>query len=386
MIANLASRVILHLDGAAAALRASLWQVSRRPEAVFLMLHSVGGLPEAPYIPRAGMPSMPVERFRELLRFFARRGFKTLTASQFAQRQAADQIEPRSLVLTFDDGFRDNYTLAAPILSDMDMTATFYPVCGWVGRTSPAWLHRAAWYAEQNPALFAQQVQAAAGNRWTAFLHLFRSGGDSARHAMLAFRQALRPAEQRAALEALAARLGTPPPVELYMNWRELAELHRAGLEIGAHTITHRSFWTLPGPVAQREILDAKQILERRLGAPVHSFAYPYGHFLPEHLPVIQAAGFTHAVTVRPHHNAAGVSPFELGRYGLNSEPDWAYLGRIALAKTENPMARLNRWLGRHLTDTTADPELGLIRLTTSGWAYQTAPAALVLNAQDGAR
>jgi peptidoglycan/xylan/chitin deacetylase (PgdA/CDA1 family) len=385
MIANLASRVILHLDGASAALRASFRQVSRRPATVFLMLHSVGGLPDAPYVSRGGTPSMTTGHFRELLRFFARRGFKTLTASEFAQRQAANQLEPRTLVLTFDDGFRDNYTLAAPILADMGMTATFYPVCGWIGRNTPAWLHRAAWYADQDPTLFTQQVQRVAGQRWTSFLQLFRSRGDALRDALLFFRQALRPAEQRAALETLAQHLRPPPPASLYMDWRELGELQRAGMEIGAHTMTHRSLWTLPLPVAQREIRDPKGILENRLGVPVHSFAYPYGHFLPEHPAVIQAAGYTHAVTVRPHHNATDVPPFELGRYGLNSEPDWAYLGRIALARTENPLARLNRWLGRHLTDVTPDPELGMIRLTSSGWAYDTAPAALALQTPGGA-
>ena len=385
MIANLASRIILRADGAALGFRAALGMTSRRPEAVFLMLHSVGGLSEAAYIPRAGMPGIPLDRFRELLRFFARRGFKTLTASQFAKRHAAGQIEPRTLVLTFDDGFRDNYTLAAPCLVDMGMTATFYPVCGWVSRPSPAWLHRAAWYADCDPAAFGNEVRIAGGDRWAVFFRTFRSTGDVARDAMLMFRQALRPAEQRAVLERLAARLGYPPPDRLYMNWHELADLHRAGMEIGGHTMTHRSLWTLPLPAAQREIVDAKQILERRLGAPVRSFAYPYGHFLPAHVAMLRAAGYTHAVTVRPHHNAADIDRFELGRYGINSEPDWSYLGRIALGRTENPMARVNRWLGRHLHETIADSELGMIRLAPRGWAYDTIPAALALQGQGGA-
>ncbi len=102
--------------------------------AVFLMFHSVGGLADAPYIVESGTASTPVESFREILTFFLRRGFRTLTVSEYARRQVAGTLEPGILVLTFDDGFADNYLLAAPVLRELGMTATFYPVCGWVGR------------------------------------------------------------------------------------------------------------------------------------------------------------------------------------------------------------------------------------------------------------
>ena len=349
--------------------------------AVFLMFHSVGGLADAPYIVESGTASTPVESFREILTFFLRRGFRTLTVSEYARRQVAGTLEPGILVLTFDDGFADNYLLAAPVLRELGMTATFYPVCGWVGRRSPAWLHRAAFYATVATEHFVEAVRAAAGEHWPAFFSCFRSTGEPSRDASLVFRQALHPARQRQVLCDLAAAHGSPPTASLYMSWEELARLQRWGMEIGAHTMTHRSLWTLPPALAAREILHSKQVLERRLGSAVTSFAYPYGHLLPAHLKVLTESGFLAAVTTREHGNDPSEQRFELGRYGVGSNPLSRYeLNRMALDATPDPVAWVNRRLGRHLGHSLLDPEAGLITVTAAGLAYDPAPGAILLN------
>ena len=61
------------------------------------------------------------------------------------------------------------------------------------------------------------------------------------------------------------------------MSWSRIAELHAAGVELGAHTMTHPMLTSLPPDQAQAEILDSKREIEDRLGSPVRSFAYPYG-------------------------------------------------------------------------------------------------------------
>jgi len=168
------------------------------------------------------------------------------------------------------------------------------------------------------------------------------------------------------------------------MDWRELAELSRAGMEIGAHTVTHRSLWTLPPAVAAREIARSKRAIEQRLGVPVTTFSYPFGHYLPAHLQMIEKAGFRAAVTVRGHSNDATTPLLELGRHGIRRDLMSRYaLGRIALDRTEDPTARLNRRLGRHLGRTIADPESGMLTFTAQGVAYDPTPAAILLQGGD---
>lgn len=61
------------------------------------------------------------------------------------------------------------------------------------------------------------------------------------------------------------------------LSWSKIAELQRAGIQIGAHSMTHPTLTRLPFEEAKREILDSKKALEDRIGAPVGAFAYPYG-------------------------------------------------------------------------------------------------------------
>ena len=384
MILDLTSRAIRGWDRAAVLTRTWARQAARSCKATFLMFHSVGGLGEAEYVARWGVPSITAQQFRKTLSFFARRGFRAITVSEFARRSLQDRIEPRTLVLTFDDGFKDNYSIAAPILQELGLTATFYAVCGWVGRPTPAWLHRAAWHLDRDMVSFAARTRRLAGDRWDAFFRLFRPTGHPGRDALLVFRQALRPVEQRAVLDELARRHGYPPSVPLYMDWRELADLSRAGMEIGAHTVTHRSLWTLPPAVAAREIARSKRAIEQRLGVPVTTFSYPFGHYLPAHLRMIEKAGFRAAVTVRGHGNDATTPLLELGRHGIRRDLMSRYaLGRIALDRTEDPTARLNRRLGRHLGRTIADPKSGMLTFTAQGVAYDPTPAAILLQGGD---
>jgi len=344
------------------------------------MFHSVGGLAHTHYVVDSGVPCVDPVDLRDMLRFFTTRGFSALTVTDFIARHRTRQIPPRTLVITFDDGFRDNYTCAAAILQEMGMTATFYIVPGWVGRQQPAWLHRAAYYCDQHPDRFAEVVKKVAAGRWQRFFQVFNTAGSPGRNALLVFRQAMRPNEQRDVLYELTRLYGCPPTERLYMNWKELADLHKAGMEIGAHTVTHRSLWTLDAPTAHNEILHSKRILERRLGITVTSFSYPFGHYLPHHVAMVKSAGYSCAVTVRGHHNDMMTDPYELGRYGINDDTMTRYaLGAMALDRTDDAVARVNQRLGRHAGYRQSDPEVGIMTRTASGLQYNTVDAAIAL-------
>jgi len=69
------------------------------------------------------------------------------------------------------------------------------------------------------------------------------------------------------------------PPFEgrPLLSWRELEELRDAGMELGAHTLTHPDLTRLDHPAIERELAGAKEAIEARLGVPVRALAYPYG-------------------------------------------------------------------------------------------------------------
>jgi peptidoglycan/xylan/chitin deacetylase (PgdA/CDA1 family) len=63
------------------------------------------------------------------------------------------------------------------------------------------------------------------------------------------------------------------------LSWSQICELQRWGIEIGAHTCTHPDLTCLSNEENRAEIATSKAILENMLGAPVYSFAYPYGRY-----------------------------------------------------------------------------------------------------------
>ena len=87
---------------------------------------------------------------------------------------------------------------------------------------------------------------------------------------------------------------------EGYLSWEQLASLREAGMELGAHTVTHADLAISADANVRSEIAMSRAILERRLGIQVESFSYPSGSYTPAVARLVRAAGFTSAVTTRP--------------------------------------------------------------------------------------
>jgi len=63
------------------------------------------------------------------------------------------------------------------------------------------------------------------------------------------------------------------------LNWKEIREMHRWGIEFGAHTCTHPDLTRIPPQIVNKEVYDSKAIIEDALGTPVSCFAYPFGRY-----------------------------------------------------------------------------------------------------------
>ncbi len=222
----------------------------------------------------------------------------------------ADNGEPfdrPSVALTFDDGYRDVYEHAFPVLRRRGITAGVFAVTDLIGQS--AWhvhdtlyhLLRAAFarWTDPHQALLgiltdldipAARVLMAHGAPW------------SPRDAVGAMLPTLSQAEVRqvlARLEDVAGPAPTGPPRSL--TWSMLTEMRRAGFTIGSHTRTHASLPMETPEDTVAELVGSKQALEAHLGEPVVHFAYPGGHFTPQIVDAVTAAGYRFAYTACPH-------------------------------------------------------------------------------------
>jgi peptidoglycan/xylan/chitin deacetylase (PgdA/CDA1 family) len=118
--------------------------------------------------------------------------------------------------------------------------------------------------------------------------------------------------------------LGTPLPPLRVLDYPQIEQLYRAGVEIGAHSITHGFMTQYSATQLHDELLQPKQQLETLLNTPVTSFAYPQGDYNPRVLAAVKHAGYTTATTVDQGRATPRSNPLALPRLLVsnNSTPD----------------------------------------------------------------
>lgn len=98
------------------------------------------------------------------------------------------------------------------------------------------------------------------------------------------------------------------------LNWRELAELHESGIEIGAHTVHHPQLDQLPEKELRDELYISKSVLEDKLGFAVPGLAYPFGYSNRKVIDVARELGYTYAYSVDNALTTSGAGRFTLPR------------------------------------------------------------------------
>jgi peptidoglycan/xylan/chitin deacetylase (PgdA/CDA1 family) len=122
-----------------------------------------------------------------------------------------------------------------------------------------------------------------------------------------------------------AGRIGTGET----MNWSEIRELHAAGMEIGSHTLTHRSPSTLSDTELEYELSESRRILEDGLGAPVTSISSPTGFFNPRMCDLAQKVGYRALCIGRIGLVTHERHPFALNRVAVKRSMNGAELDAL---------------------------------------------------------
>jgi peptidoglycan/xylan/chitin deacetylase (PgdA/CDA1 family) len=253
-------------------------------DAVILMYHRVEVVERDPWR-LAVEPSLFAEQLEVI-----RDRFQPISLERLCDGLAARDIPRRSVVLTFDDGYRDNLTNATPLLEKHDVPASLFVTTGYLDSG------RDFWWEELEDVCGLRGLDSR--TEWERLRPLDRS-------------------EREAELDEFwrAAGLHGPPPPSRTLTSGELTELAQAGtFEIGAHTVTHPALSRLPVARQVEEIGEGKAALECLLGRRVSSFSYPHGDFSSATVRAVQAHGFALACTTSGESLTYSSRPFELPR------------------------------------------------------------------------
>lgn len=286
---------------------ARVLSVARGPRLSILIFHRV--------LPRHD-PLMPGEpdatAFEARMKWLAA-GFRVMPLVEATRRLRDGSLPPNAACITFDDGYADNLTVAAPILARLRLNATFFVSTGFLdgGRM---------W----NDTVI-ESIRATDGSLDLAVhgLGTWECRDDASRirsiGGLLDRLKYLPPAQRKAKVDAIAAQVGLPSHSDLMMTRQQVRELRRHGMSVGAHTVTHPILTSLDEDTARREIADGRRDLEETLNEPVKVFAYPNGKpgrdYDASHVALVREMGFDAAVSTAWGVSSRTSDPMQLPRF-----------------------------------------------------------------------
>ncbi len=299
--------------------------------AVILLYHRVVDLACDPQL-----LAVSPQRFDEQMRLIAKE-FHPMSLQELSRCVRRRAVPGRAVVVTFDDGYEDNLTIAKPILEKHQIPATVFVASGAVGgrrefywdKLQDIFLRDRALPGELAITLGDEDCRWVLGveacgysqHRWDV---LSAQPQGVRQSAYMSLCDKLRPLpydQQSAALDSLCRWAGVSAEsrsTHRTMTADQIRRLASDGLvEVGAHTIDHPILATLPLEEQRRQIRQSQDDLQRLISQPVQAFSYPYGtrsSYTQATVEAVTDAGFTCACS-----NFSGVlgrsdDPYQLPR------------------------------------------------------------------------
>jgi peptidoglycan/xylan/chitin deacetylase (PgdA/CDA1 family) len=283
------------------------WDAARRLQ--ILIYHRVNDERD-PYF-----PATPVAVFASQMEHLART-HRVLPLDAAVAGLARGDLPRNAAAITFDDGYRDNLHHAFPILRRLGLPATLYLATGAIGTGRVLW-HDRVFVAFRETRAPRMEGVLPGDHAWPLRTVEERL---HAQRATLAHLRSLAEADRDRVIERLSASLGVAPVAgapSLMLDWDEVRTMHRGGIAMGSHTVTHPILSKLPADRGREELLESKRAIERAIGAPVTGLAYPNGSpsdFDDATKTLLRESGYEYAVTTIPGANRGGTDPHELRR------------------------------------------------------------------------
>jgi peptidoglycan/xylan/chitin deacetylase (PgdA/CDA1 family) len=309
-----------------------LWQkLSGGNQALILMYHQVCEKRSDPW----DLAVHP-ENFAAQL-YYLRKHFNVVSTEELSDAVRRKKIKKNLLAITFDDGFADNYTHAAPTLEWVKLPATFYIPTNAVNTREQFW-----WEDLQTIVLQSEELPQKVALRLDGTDFQFQFQRDNVLKGKLTqeikyWRATMPIPNERIQLYYDLWKVIQPLPYTLQCkaisemkNWsvmrsvpkenkvmtlKEIQSLSDNSLfTIGAHTVTHARLGSQNITDQAYEIKESKKVLERWIGKPIKGFAYPYGNYTGETKKILNEAGYDYAVSTEARLVKDSDDRFELPR------------------------------------------------------------------------
>lgn len=209
-------------------------------------------------------------------------------------------LPPRPLLITFDDGYLDNYEHAYPILREYGLSAVIFIVSDWGGSTRRAWWDQTAYFFHHTTTTNAEIPLVGPCDLSTPDTRL------EARETFIQRIKLMPEIEKNDTITSLAQTLDVAPPendTPLFVSWNQMRELVANGIACQPHTISHPILTRISPERAQHEIQESAARIAGETGQVAQAFAYPNGtiaDYTPAIMQTLQDIKIPLAFTLTP--------------------------------------------------------------------------------------
>jgi peptidoglycan/xylan/chitin deacetylase (PgdA/CDA1 family) len=240
--------------------------------------------------------------------------YSILPMSEALYRLKSGTLDRNTVVITFDDGYRDNYTIAYPILQRYQAPATIFITHDAVESGTFGW-HRfdtSIMMSQQNEL----DLEKFGLRKYLLARNIDRGKAVVELHSKM---KKMPDTDRRAVEKYVLNVLGDPVGNErIMLCWHEIREMQQSGLiTIGAHTLTHPILTQISKDSALEEIRDCKKYIEKEIGSSVDFFAYPNGRavdFDNAIIEMVKGSGYQAACSTIPPGHFSEINMFALQR------------------------------------------------------------------------
>lgn len=289
-------------------------RIKKEHSAIIIIYHRIVDNNTPKFLFKGQTVQRNVTGFKKELSYF-KKWYKVISLDDLISNiKSGKSLRVPSIAITFDDGYRDNYTLAYPILRGFNLPATIYLTTGLIGT------HSRTWPDEVECALLNSKLDSFVFPKVFGKEVIYISSNEEKRKANVKIAESLKlieHTEKLVLIEELYDQLKVKRDPQIYeerrmLNWEEAKEMSEHGISFAAHTHTHPILTQMAPDQAKKEIALSKATIEENLAIPVKHFGFPNGRscdFSEELKQFCIDIGFE------------SIETGELGLVGQNSDP-----------------------------------------------------------------
>jgi peptidoglycan/xylan/chitin deacetylase (PgdA/CDA1 family) len=291
-----------------------------QPRAVILLYHRIANIPFDP-----NLINVTPEHFSEHLEYL-RKHYRLMSLTDLSKTLSNNKVPDKTVVITLDDGYLDNFRNAKPLLEHYEAPATIFVSSGYLGKNKEFWwdeLERIIFLSKEPPKQFELDIS---GKLYKWELHK-NNNKDLAPKVYMEIQLLLRNLDEekiKKTINDLALILKSNIDARddyRAINFDELKIFASNGLiRVGSHAVTHPALTKLSTEMQKQELTQSKSLLEDILCRPIDTFSYPYGYWNEHTVSLVREAGYKTACSTVRFPVLKKSNPYCLPRFGVK---DW---------------------------------------------------------------